>query len=133
MKHQQSSGFIALLLVIVIGSALLAFGLNSSWLSLSRISVSSMIGAGDQVSRAADGCLAFGLLELRRDNQFAVSAPAEIAELGRIPCIIEVMVTSPLGREIVVTASEGEFTQTIWAAAEVSPRAVSLVGWRRGQ
>ena len=125
------NGFVAVMLVIVIGAAALAFGLSGFGLGLTRLALVPVNERGLIAARAADGCLEIALLELRRDDNYAVAAPANVS-IGVASCIIEVMITDPATRAVLVTASFDGAARRLTAAATVGPRSVELTAWRRG-
>lgn len=129
ISHQDNSGFMALITVVIIAAAALALTINSSFLGLAVLESADLNDRGAAAVALADGCLEEAFHRLRLDPAYP-GAPVPGLTIGAGSCIIEVADLGGGVRRVSVRATVGDFTRRLTAIITLDLRSLAVNEWQ---
>lgn len=124
----QSSGFVALLTIIVIAAMTLLVSLNASLLGLGELDLGYTSQKGGEVYAIADGCAEESLRRFRLDTSY--TGGSITTKNGS--CIIEIIATAPNATSTVTASTMSLYYKTVQVAFEYTNEArpaLTILSW----
>jgi|SRR3989344_8221103 len=127
MIKLETHGFMALVTVVIIAAAALIMSLNSSLLGLGALEFGTSADGGGEAAASADACAEEALRHLRVNPSYTGDPSLSI---GGGSCIIAVTDFGASGRQVTVTATQGDFMERVVVNVTLGTRALSVSNWQ---
>lgn len=123
--YQNQKGAAALLTVVIISSAVLIMAYSASLLGIGELEMNYNQQKGSRAFSLADGCAEEAMRRLRLDTNYTGGT----LSLGGGSCIISV-IPSGVSRTINISATEGEYNQSLEIIISLSGNIITINSWQ---